>query len=77
MAKSNYRAPSEASKSNSKLRGGGVIELNKMSVIEAKLDALMSKINNQEIRNHSAYEVEIVVDVEKKNEEGLSHKGPL
>ena len=30
LAKSNCRAPSEASGSSSRLRGGGVIELNKM-----------------------------------------------
>ena len=33
LAKSNYRAPSETSGSNSRLRGGGMIELNKMSII--------------------------------------------
>ena len=54
LAKSNYRAPSKTSESNSRPRGGGIIELNKMSAIEAKLDALMSKMNNQEKRNHSA-----------------------
>ena len=47
-----------------------------MLTIEAKLDELMSKINNQERRNHSAHEVGFVVDDEKKNEEGLAHKGP-
>ena len=46
LAKSNYRAPSEASGSNSKLRGGGVIKLNKMSAIEAKLDTIMNIMNN-------------------------------
>ena len=44
LAKRNYRAPSETSGSSSRLRGSGVIELNKMSVIEAKLDALMNKV---------------------------------
>ena len=57
LAKSNYRAPSEASRSSTKLRGGGVIELNKMLVIKAKLDALMSKMGHQEIRVYSAHEV--------------------
>ena len=46
LAKSNYRPPSETSGSNSRMRGGGIIELNKMSAIEAKLDALMNKMNN-------------------------------
>ena len=48
LAKRNYRAPNENSGNNSRLRGGGIIELNKMSIIEAKLDALMSKMNNRE-----------------------------
>ena len=46
LAKSNYRAPSETSGRNSRLKGDGIIELNKMSTIEPKLDALMSKMNN-------------------------------
>ena len=45
LAKGNCRAPSEASGSSSRLRGR-VIELNKMSVIEAKLDTIMNKMNN-------------------------------
>ena len=48
LVKSNYKAPSETSESNSTLRGNGVIELNKMSAIEAKLDALMNKVSMQE-----------------------------
>ena len=69
LAKCNYRAPSKASRRNNRLGGGGVIKLNKMSAIEAKLNARMSKINNQERRNHSSYEVGVVVNAEKKNEE--------
>ena len=45
LAKSNYKAPSEILGSSSKLRGSGVIELNIMSAIEAKLDALMNKVS--------------------------------
>ena len=46
LAKSNHRAPSEASGSSSRMRGGGVIELNKMSAIEVKLDAIMTRMNH-------------------------------
>ena len=46
LAKRNYRAPSETLGSGSRLRGGGVIELNRMTAIEAKLDALMNKLGN-------------------------------
>ena len=39
LAKCNYKAPSAASGSSSRLRGSGVIELNRMTSIELKLDA--------------------------------------
>ena len=45
LAKSNYRAPFETLGNISRLRGSGVIKLNKMSTIEAKLDALMNKVS--------------------------------
>ena len=45
LAKSHYKAPSETLGSSSKLRGSSVIELNKISAIEAKLDALMNKVS--------------------------------
>ena len=78
LAKSNYRAPSKALGSNSRLIGGGVIELDKMPVIEAKLDIIMNIMNNKERKNHSIYEVGIVEGVEHKSiaEQGLAHEGP-
>ena len=77
LAKSNYRAPSETLRSSSKIRGG-VIELNRMSAIKAKLDALMSKMNNQERRSHSTNAVGIEEGGEQKciTDEGLAHEGP-
>ena len=61
LAKCNYKAPSKASGSNnSKLKGSGVIELNRMTTIEAKLDALVNKIRNNEKRMHTALEMGIV-----------------
>ena len=41
-----------------------MIELNKMLAIEAKLDTLMRKMNNQERRIHSANEVGIMEGAE-------------
>ena len=55
LAKRNYRAPFETSRSRSRLRGGGVIEINRMTAIEVKLDALMNKLGNQDRRMHSAH----------------------
>ena len=46
LAKSNYRVSSETSGNSSRVRGGGVIELNRMTTIEAMLDALMKKLGN-------------------------------
>ena len=44
-----------------------MIELNQMTAIEAKLDALMSKLGNHERRIHSANEVGTVDQNEKRN----------
>ena len=57
LAKCNYKASSEASGSNSRLKGSGIIELNRMIAIEAKLDALINKMGNNKRRMHIALEV--------------------
>ena len=77
FAKCNYRAPSETSGSNNRLKEG-VIELNRMTAIEGKLYALMSEIGNQERRMHSAHEVGTVERNKQQSsaEEGLAHEGP-
>ena len=48
LAQCNYKAPSKASGSSRRLKGSGVIELNRMTAIEAKLDVLMNKLGNTE-----------------------------
>ena len=55
-----------------------MIDLNIMTAIEAKLDALMNKMGNQDSRMHSAHEVGTVDGNEQKNsvDEGLAHEGP-
>ena len=77
LVKSNYKAPSKASGRSSRLKGG-VIELNKMSSIGAKLDTIMNKMNNQEKRGHLCNEVGVVESVGHKcsTDEGLAHEGP-
>ena len=49
-----------------------------MTAIEAKLDALMNKMGNQERRMHSAHEVGTVERNEQKSsaEKGLALEGP-
>ena len=77
LAKSNYSAPSAASGSSRKYKTGGVIDLNKMTTIEAKLDTIMNIMNNQERRNHSGNEVRIMKRAEQNNvaNQGLVHEG--
>ena len=73
----NYRAPSKTSGSSSRLRGSGVIELTKMSAIEAKLDAQMNKVCIQERSNKSSHLVGIVEDQKSVlNDEGFAQDGP-
>ena len=65
IAKSNYRAPSKTLGSSSRLRGSGVIELNKMSAIEAKSDALINKVSMKKRSNRSTHLVGTVEDQQK------------
>ena len=78
LAKVNYRSPFEASRSSSRFRVRGVIELNKMTAIEAKLDAIMNGMNTQERRSHSVNEVGIVNGAEQNSvaNQGLAQEGP-
>ena len=78
LSKCNYKAPFETSGSNSRLKGSSMLEMNRMIAIEAKLDALMSKMGNQKRRMHSANEEGTVNENEKRNsaEERLAHEGP-
>ena len=78
LAKCNYRAPPKTLRSSNKLKGSGVIELNIMTAIEEKLDALMNKMGNQDRRMHSTHEVGTIGRNEQKSsaEEGLDPEGP-
>ena len=57
LAKCNMKAPSESLVNNRITKGSRVIELNKMTAMVAKLDAIMHKLGNQEKRMHSAHEI--------------------
>ena len=52
------KAPSEFSRGNS--RGKGVMELSKMTAMEAKLDAIMHRMDKQERKLHFAHEIGVV-----------------
>ena len=73
LAKCNYKAPSEALGSNKKLRGSGLIGVDRMTAIEVKLDAIMNKLGNNEKRMHAAHEVGAV----DKGERRMSAEGPV
>ena len=54
-----------------------MIELNKMSTIEAKLDALMNKVCMQERSNRSIHLIRTMEDQQRVlNDEGLAQDGP-
>ena len=58
LAKCNMKAPSEFSRGSS--RGKGVMELSKMTTMEAKLDAIMHRMDKQERKMHTTHEIEAV-----------------
>ena len=62
LAKCNYKAPYEALGSSSMMKGNGLIGLDRMTAIEAKLDTVMNKLGNNERRMHTAHEVGAVED---------------
>ena len=55
LAKCNMKAPSEFSRGNN--RGKGVMELSKMTAMEAKLDAIMPRMDKHERKMHTAHEI--------------------
>ena len=76
LAKCNYKAPSEASGRSSRLRGSGLIGLDRMKTIEAKLDAVMNKLGNNEKRMHIAHEVGAVKEGMRSSAEGPVEEEP-
>ena len=77
LDKCNMKAHSESSGSNSRTRGSGVIELNKMTAMEAKLDAIMHRMDKQEKRLHSTHEIGAVErDEIRRSDEGSTEEDP-
>ena len=60
LSKCNYRAPSKASRSNNRLKGNGLIGLDRMTTIQEKLNAVMNKLGNSERRMHTKHEVRAI-----------------
>ena len=76
LAKCNYKAPSKASRSNNRLKGSGLIGLDRMTTIEAKLDAVINKQGSNERRMHTAHEVGAVKERIRRSVEGLVNEEP-
>ena len=76
LAKCNYNAPSEASGSSSRLKGNGLIGLDRMTSIEAKLEAVLNKLGSNERRMHTAHEVGAVEERIRRSAEGLVDEEP-
>ena len=77
LAKCNMKAPFEFTRSYGKARGSGVIELNKMTAMEAKLDAIMHMMDKQDKKLHSAYEIGAVErDGIRRSAEGPTEEDP-
>ena len=77
LAKCNMKAPSESSGRKSIIKGSGLIELNKMTAMEAKHDVIMHKLGNHEKRMHFAHEIGAVErDGIKRSVEGPIDEDP-
>ena len=76
LAKCNYKAPSEALGSINRLRGSGLIKLNRIIAIEAKLDAVMNKLESNERRMHTVHEVGVVKEGIRSSAEGPVEEEP-
>ena len=57
LSKCNYKTPSKSLGSSSRMRGNGLIRLDRTTAIEAKLDAIMKKLSSNERMMHTAHEV--------------------
>ena len=58
------------------MKGIGLIGLDRMTTIEAKLDAVMNKLGSNERRMHTAHEVGAVEERIRRSAEGLVDEDP-
>ena len=77
LAKCNYKTPSESSgSSSSRMRGNGLIRLDRTTAIEAKLDVVMNRLGRNEKRMHSAHEVGAMREGRSNSVEGYKEEEP-
>ena len=75
-AKCNYKTPSVSSGSSSRMRGNGLIGLDRTTIIEAKLDVVMNKLSSNEKMMHTTHEVGVVREGRKNSAEGYKEEEP-
>ena len=76
LAKCNYKTPSKSSRSSNRMRGNGLIGLDRTTAIEAKLDVVMNKLRSNEGRMHTAHEVGAVREGRRNSAEGYEEEEP-
>ena len=76
LSKCNYKAPSETSGSSNRMRGSGLMGLDRMTAIEAKLDAVMNKLSRNEKRMHTVLEIGAVQEASRYSAEGHEEDEP-
>ena len=76
LAKCNYRTLSKSSWSNNRMRGNGLIGLNRTTTIKSKLDVVMNKLSSNEKRMHTAHEVGVVREGRRNSAEGYDEEEP-
>ena len=58
------------------MKGSGLLRLDRMTAIDAKLEAVMNKLGNNERRMHTAYEVGTLEERIRRSAEGLVDEEP-
>ena len=76
LAKCNYKTPYKSSGSSNRMRGNGLIGLDRTTAIEAKLDAIMNKLSSNERRMHTVHEVGAVKEGRRDSAEGYEEEEP-
>ena len=76
LTKCNYKTLSESSGNSFRMRGNGLIGLDRTIAIKAKLDAVMNKLSSNEKRMHTAHEVGVVTKGRRNSVEGYKEEEP-
>ena len=76
LDKCNYKTLSKSSRSGNRMRGNGLIGLDRTTAIETKLDAVMNKLSSNERRMHTTHEVGAVREGRRNSVEGYEEEEP-